>query len=714
MAVTFPANPNVGDIVTDTDTGARWQWDGVKWVAIGGGGGGGGLADAPVDGQTYGRKDAAWVILEEIFALIGQGGGGDGSGGLSLKPIPGADPPVMVVGADGFVSLSEQGRFFYGGNAPYDTFMSFLGDYPKLSLSRTSYQVYVPIYMQSMMGTVTGTTPYIEIFNAENTSTIIRVWDENWANELFTLDRTGSLKLAGALTLPTNATQPLQAVTLQQVQSLIAAGGGGGIPEPSSAGNWLRTGAQTWLQGLPLAGGTLTGPGFLTINPLTAQASEHVFTVNVPGKQYQFMIAGDGRTWLGGYSPYGIFFDATTAKFGKPVIFESTVTLNANAASAMQAVPLRQVESLIAAGGGAGGPYLPVNDPTALGTLTLAGRDDGSLPELHFVNSITLGLDTDWNQPWLLQLIGYAQFGSDDPQYREPILYLTQNGDLTVTGGLSGNYISGGDIGAWNVLSGRTLRLNRFTTSQLPTPPAGPAYYGTVSFDDTKQLLALWTSAGWKTIPANGGDGGGIPEPTTAGSFLRTNTGTWVAGLPLTAGQTNALTGPLQLASAAGGGFPATSLLFGTDTATPVSQIAQGAIAGGLYIGAGATRTNLGQWIARVVTPVGIRCESGSIDFFAHSGMTVGNSFIPSMQLQVSTSRVQVMGVGFGMPVLAAAPTSTANGVMYYNSANHTLNVYVNNAWTALGAGAQIITVADEATAITQSAANPNNFYVWS
>lgn len=234
----------------------------------------------------------------------------------------------------------------------------------------------------------------------------------------------------------------------------------------------------------------------------------------------------------------------------------------------------------------------------------------------------------------------------------------------------------------------------------------------TLGGDATSALQAVPLQQVQSLIAAAGGSG--IPEPTTAGSFLRTNTGTWVAGLPLTAGQTNALTGPLQLASAAGGGFPATSLLFGTDTATPVSQIAQGAIAGGLYIGAGATRTNLGQWIARVVAPTGIRCETGAIDFFAHSGMTVGNSFIPSMQLQVSTSRVMVMNVGFGMPVLAAAPASVANGVMYYNSANHTLNVYVNNAWTALGAGAQIITVADEATAITQSAANPNNFYVWS
>jgi len=33
-------------------------------------------------------------------------------------------------------------------------------------------------------------------------------------------------------------------------------------------------------------------------------------------------------------------------------------------------------------------------------------------------------------------------------------------------------------------------------------------------------------------VAAGGGGGGGIPEPATAGSFLRTNTGTWVPGMP--------------------------------------------------------------------------------------------------------------------------------------------------------------------------------------
>lgn len=69
MAFSFPDNPTVGQQVTGPG-GQVYQWDGVKWVAVGGGGGGavGPYApltnpslgqnnylamDSPVDGGTY-------------------------------------------------------------------------------------------------------------------------------------------------------------------------------------------------------------------------------------------------------------------------------------------------------------------------------------------------------------------------------------------------------------------------------------------------------------------------------------------------------------------------------------------------------------------------------------------------------------------------------------------------------------------------------------
>lgn len=105
MPVNFPNSPAVDD--TFDANQVRYQWDGVKWVARGhadpdsavwlplqggamvgplylafdptlpleaatkqyvdamGVGGGGGIPDAPSDGLTYGRKDAAWVPVGE-------------------------------------------------------------------------------------------------------------------------------------------------------------------------------------------------------------------------------------------------------------------------------------------------------------------------------------------------------------------------------------------------------------------------------------------------------------------------------------------------------------------------------------------------------------------------------------------------------------------------------------------------------------------------
>ena len=70
-----------------------------------------------------------------------------------------------------------------------------------------------------------------------------------------------------------------------------------------------------------------------------------------------------------------------------------------------------------------------------------------------------------------------------------------------------------------------------------PTDGLEPAYLATGDFN-------VWSASAnaWQTIQ---GGGGGIPEPTTAGNFLRTGVGTWVAGVPLTGGTlTGALTVP--------------------------------------------------------------------------------------------------------------------------------------------------------------------------
>lgn len=168
--------------------------------------------------------------------------------------------------------------------------------------------------------------------------------------------------MLGALTLNGNATSALQATPLQQVQSLIAAGGGGGIPEPGSAGNWLRTGSATWVQGLPLSGGILNGTVYL----------------GDPG--YDFRVDSSGAARFNNLNVYNGFVQS----------FGST-TLAQNAASAMEATTLQQVQSLIAAGGGGGGSGAGVTDGSEAATGNV-----GEVIEVTNTITPTVGDYTVW------------------------------------------------------------------------------------------------------------------------------------------------------------------------------------------------------------------------------------------------------------------------------------------------------------------------------
>ena len=76
--IDFPSNPTVGQHYVFGN--GTWTWDGVKWTAYPGA-----LAvpDAPSDGQTYGRNNAAWVVASS------GGGGGGGGGGITEAPTDG-------------------------------------------------------------------------------------------------------------------------------------------------------------------------------------------------------------------------------------------------------------------------------------------------------------------------------------------------------------------------------------------------------------------------------------------------------------------------------------------------------------------------------------------------------------------------------------------------------------------------------------------------
>jgi len=63
-AFNFPGSPSLNQEYTAN--GRTYIFNGYAWdikPVAGGGGGGGGIADAPVDGNTYARKDADWLQI---------------------------------------------------------------------------------------------------------------------------------------------------------------------------------------------------------------------------------------------------------------------------------------------------------------------------------------------------------------------------------------------------------------------------------------------------------------------------------------------------------------------------------------------------------------------------------------------------------------------------------------------------------------------------
>lgn len=69
-------HPDMVGLYYATDTDEWSAWDGTVWKEniMSGGGGGGGIPDAPSDGYTYGRKNAAWEQIASGGDVTGPAG----------------------------------------------------------------------------------------------------------------------------------------------------------------------------------------------------------------------------------------------------------------------------------------------------------------------------------------------------------------------------------------------------------------------------------------------------------------------------------------------------------------------------------------------------------------------------------------------------------------------------------------------------------------
>lgn len=171
-------------------------------------------------------------------------------------------------------------------------------------------------------------------------------------------------QMSGALLLNANASQPMQAVTLQQLQAFTPPGEVPEAPADGQVYGRVGVGGGNWITVLPLAGGILTGALTLAANAATALQP-------VPLQQLNSSLAS--------YVPLSGNVTVTG-----PLTMGSaaTLTLNANAATALQAVPLQQLTATLGSyltSAQAAATYLALAGGTMTGALTLAAPASAAL-----------------------------------------------------------------------------------------------------------------------------------------------------------------------------------------------------------------------------------------------------------------------------------------------------------------------------------------------
>lgn len=179
-------------------------------------------------------------------------------------------------------------------------------------------------------------------------------------------------QMSGALLLNANASQPLQATTLQQLDAAVANTVTPDAPADGQA--YLRVGVGTnrWVPGMPLAGGiftgavTLAGPGAAGNNPVTVTQMNSAISGAAAG-----LMPIAGGTFTG------------------PVILSGNATANLNP------VPLQQLNSML-------GAYVPSSGGTLTGA-TIIGITNGSSAPAGAVGEFITATQTSiaiTNQAW--------------------------------------------------------------------------------------------------------------------------------------------------------------------------------------------------------------------------------------------------------------------------------------------------------------------------
>lgn len=315
-AFQFPSNPTQDEIVTGP-AGQQFQWDGEKWVAIGGGGGGGGGGGAQIllvaDEATAQTASEA----DPLNFYVWPGDGGDGVGVAGVSSFNGRTGAVTLTAND-ILTLVGTGNWLPVDSPAFTTILSG----PALNVS----QIYTNT-VQSSVG-LGGTI----LLKAQD----ILIGRGGSEIQISTTGVYASLYVNGAVTLGGDATSALQAVPLQQVQSLIAAAGGGG-------GDFLPINNPTFT-------GMMTGPSYaVNAGNLNIYSAGTTSGIQFYTGSDVFFIRGDATLQRALYLGYGDRYFMINRLGLLTVPQGGNVLLAQDATANLHAVPLQQVQSLIAA-----------------------------------------------------------------------------------------------------------------------------------------------------------------------------------------------------------------------------------------------------------------------------------------------------------------------------------------------------------------------------
>lgn len=304
-------------------------------------------------GQIWGRETGQWTPISQAGGTFLPISGGSMQGNINMSgntitnmaAVPampnGAAPAQWVLNQIASVSL-YQGTWNADTNVPDLTQLStHVNAYTWIALTTSPSGVVIGAAIPGLQG--------MTVFNGDTIiySTVAGAFSAIHSGGITLPEADGRYvqlagsQMSGALLLNANASQNLQAVTLQQLDAAVA---NTVTPDaPADGQGYLRVGVGTtrWVPGLPLAGGILTGA--LTLAGPGASGNNAVTVA-----QMNSAISGAGAGFL-------------------PIAggtMTGALVLNGNAAANLNAVPLQQLNATL-------NTYAPLQNPAFSGVPTV-------------------------------------------------------------------------------------------------------------------------------------------------------------------------------------------------------------------------------------------------------------------------------------------------------------------------------------------------------